>query len=108
MSLFIIPGYWSAHFTVSLLIIIGILAAGEFEKAFKRIGISLNKYNLMLFNLSFLTGLIYIFFFDTNWTPVQSHTLFMEQQSLFVYNQKLITQLLIITQLLLKILFMAI
>lgn len=60
IGFFIIPGFWSVHFIAPLLVLIAILAPGEFVNALKKRNIELNKINLLLFYLSFLSGLIYI------------------------------------------------
>ncbi|MGB4610108.1 MAG: phosphatidate cytidylyltransferase [Saccharofermentanales bacterium] len=60
MGLFIIPGYWSVHFTLPLLIIIGILASGEFSTVLRNLQLNFSRINLMLYNLAFIPGFIYI------------------------------------------------
>ncbi|NLM19834.1 MAG: phosphatidate cytidylyltransferase [Clostridiaceae bacterium] len=60
MGVFIIPGFWSVHFTLPLLVIIGILASGEFSTALRKIKLNYSRINLMLYNLAFLPGYIYI------------------------------------------------
>lgn len=60
MGLLIIPGFWSVAYTVPLLVIIGILASGEFSTVLRKINLKLNRINLMLYNLAFLPGFIYI------------------------------------------------
>ncbi|NLJ70449.1 MAG: phosphatidate cytidylyltransferase [Clostridiaceae bacterium] len=60
MGIFIIPGYFSVHFTLPLLIIIGVLASGEFSNALRKIDLNFNRINLMLYNLAFLPSFFYI------------------------------------------------
>ncbi|HHU54146.1 MAG TPA: phosphatidate cytidylyltransferase [Clostridiaceae bacterium] len=60
MGIFIIPGFWSVHFTVPLLVVIGVLASGEFSTVLRKINLKFNRINLMSYNLAFVPGYFYL------------------------------------------------
>ncbi|HHT23937.1 MAG TPA: phosphatidate cytidylyltransferase [Clostridiaceae bacterium] len=60
MGIFIIPGFWSVHFTLPLLIVIGILASEEFSAVLRNINLNISRINLMLYNLAFVPGFVYL------------------------------------------------